>query len=117
MIQEDRHTHNIIFKIDKETNYFDFAPFYDFSNCSDILKDNIDNAIILLNKETLNILIKSYPIFKDILEEVFKSSFNALINKVLYFLTSSSLTILSFSIAFILLLIFSYVLEAPSNAS
>lgn len=74
MMQEDRHTHNIIFKIDKETNYFDFAPFYDFSNCSDILKDNIDNAIILLNKETLNTLIKSYPIFKDILEEVFKSS-------------------------------------------
>ena len=42
--------YNIIFKIDKETNYFDFAPFYDFSNCSNILKDNIKQVGCFCNK-------------------------------------------------------------------
>lgn len=71
MLQMDRGFLNLQFQINKENNYFDIAPIYDYSNCRLCVKlEGIDvpNQIHRLNETGIAVLLEQYPTFKERLE-------------------------------------------------
>lgn len=71
MLQKDRGDANLQFQIDKETNYFDIAPLYDYSNCSSkvgLSGINVMNKIIRLDYLNIEKLARKYPEFRECLE-------------------------------------------------
>lgn len=67
MLQRDRGNVNLQFQINGENNYFDIAPLYDYSNCSQVVGIdglNIRNVIMDLNEISIRSLLRKYPDFQ-----------------------------------------------------
>lgn len=67
MIQRDRCNINLQFKVNKKTKYLSFAPIYDFSNCSDKIKTNMEitNPFLRINENNIIKFLKDSKYFKE----------------------------------------------------
>ena len=74
MFQYDRHVLNLQFKRNRDTNFLELAPIYDFERCRDQVNLNyfsFFHILINLNFDTVHALGRMYPLFMDILDQVY----------------------------------------------
>ncbi len=73
MLQKDRGDTNLQFQINHATQYLDLSAVYDFSNCieeAELASVMIRNPIVVLNYNTIRLLIKKYPKFTKYIESL-----------------------------------------------
>lgn len=85
MLQKDRGYVNLQFQLDRITQYLDLVLAYDFSNCTDkadFASVTIKNPIVVLNCNTIQLLIKKYPKFSEYLLCLLNQTMSATWNQI-----------------------------------